>query len=829
MAKLIALLIVAWLPGAAIFRAPFAAREKRASLDAEERLFWSVIVSVAVSLAIALAMAAVHRYSFGRLLAADVTVAAIAALASRFDLRLGSKARIARLSMLLPLSLVVLGLWRFFPSSEYIIGGKDPGIYVNAGVQIAQRGTFLFHDPVVATVPEFARDLFFPSHQRHDYYSLRFMGFRIMDPDAGTVVSQFPHLFSISVAIGYGIDGLSGARHAVGVWAVLGVLALYFVGARVVGRPAAWAAGALLSLHVVQVWFARYPNAEVVMQALLLAALLAFARSHVDDDEFFAPIAGSLLGLLLFLRFDTVLVIAAVLCALALMVLAGVTRVRLWFFAPLAAAVLLSVPYLLGPMRAYADYPIIFVNSFSWWQHLLLAGCVALGIVALILGARVQRLAAWVHTWIPWITIAAIVVAATYALYWREPARGLAFHDAYALRTFVAFYLTLPGLVAALLGYAMFARRTFWRAPELYTTIAVFSFFFFYKIRIAPEHFWMARRFLPVILPGALLFIAAISLSGVRGGWAPTRLLRATIGLAFIALLASQYARSAAPVLPHVEYQGVIARLERLSTQIGDGDLLVVEPRDASDTHILAVPLAFIYSRNTLLLSSRLPDKEAFARFLEWARTKYARVLFIGGGGTSLLSPAWGTRPIASDRFQLPEYDAPMNAYPRFVRQKEFDYSVYELTLPDPEAANMPFDLDVGVDDDLHVVRWHAKERTEGRTFRWSRDRSFVSITNLRADSRQIVLTMSAGGRPQAAPGAEVTVTLEKEALGTVRVDTGFKPYAFDIPPALAARLSTLGRALELTITTSVWRPSSVLGTADDREVGVMLDRVTIK
>jgi hypothetical protein len=829
LAKLIALLIVAWLPGAAIFRAPFAAREKRASLDAEERLFWSVIVSVAVSLAIALAMAAVHRYSFGRLLAADVTVAAIAALASRFDLRLGSKARIARLSMLLPLSLVVLGLWRFFPSSEYIIGGKDPGIYVNAGVQIAQRGTFLFHDPVVATVPEFARDLFFPSHQRHDYYSLRFMGFRIMDPDAGTVVSQFPHLFSISVAIGYGIDGLSGARHAVGVWAVLGVLALYFVGARVVGRPAAWAAGALLSLHVVQVWFARYPNAEVVMQALLLAALLAFARSHVDDDEFFAPIAGSLLGLLLFLRFDTVLVIAAVLCALALMVLAGVTRVRLWFFAPLAAAVLLSVPYLLGPMRAYADYPIIFVNSFSWWQHLLLAGCVALGIVALILGARVQRLAAWVHTWIPWITIAAIVVAATYALYWREPARGLAFHDAYALRTFVAFYLTLPGLVAALLGYAMFARRTFWRAPELYTTIAVFSFFFFYKIRIAPEHFWMARRFLPVILPGALLFIAAISLSGVRGGWAPTRLLRATIGLAFIALLASQYARSAAPVLPHVEYQGVIARLERLSTQIGDGDLLVVEPRDASDTHILAVPLAFIYSRNTLLLSSRLPDKEAFARFLEWARTKYARVLFIGGGGTSLLSPAWGTRPIASDRFQLPEYDAPMNAYPRFVRQKEFDYSVYELTLPDPEAANMPFDLDVGVDDDLHVVRWHAKERTEGRTFRWSRDRSFVSITNLRADSRQIVLTMSAGGRPQAAPGAEVTVTLEKEALGTVRVDTGFKPYAFDIPPALAARLSTLGRALELTITTSVWRPSSVLGTADDREVGVMLDRVTIK
>jgi D-alanyl-lipoteichoic acid acyltransferase DltB (MBOAT superfamily) len=38
------------------------------------------------------------------------------------------------------------------------------------------------------------------------------------------------------------------------------------------GRP-------LLALNVVQVWFARYPNADIVMQALLFAALLAIARA----------------------------------------------------------------------------------------------------------------------------------------------------------------------------------------------------------------------------------------------------------------------------------------------------------------------------------------------------------------------------------------------------------------------------------------------------------------------------------------------------------------------------------------------------------------------
>ncbi len=193
----------------------------------------------------------------------------------------------------------------------------------------------------------------------------------------------------------------------------------------------------------------------------------------------------------------------------------------------------------------------------------------------------------------------------------------------------------------------------------------------------------MARRFLPVILPGALLFAAAAALSGTRSGWGPTRVLRGAIGIAFVFLLATQYTRAAKPVLPHVEYAGVIAKLEALSAQVGDRDLLVVESRNASDTHVLALPLAYIYARNVLVLNSPRPDKTAFAGFLDWARTRYDRVLFMGGGGTDLLSPAWGATPIASERFQIPEYDAPADAYPRLVRQKEFDYSLYELTRPD--------------------------------------------------------------------------------------------------------------------------------------------------
>ena len=84
---------------------------------------------------------------------------------------------------------------------------------------------------MVAAVPDFARDLFFPRDvNRERYLSLRFMGFYILDPDTGAVVGQFPHLFPASIAIGYALDGLSGARMTVGFWAALGLLPCTFSG-----------------------------------------------------------------------------------------------------------------------------------------------------------------------------------------------------------------------------------------------------------------------------------------------------------------------------------------------------------------------------------------------------------------------------------------------------------------------------------------------------------------------------------------------------------------------------------------------------------------------
>jgi hypothetical protein len=503
-------------------------------------------------------------------------------------------------------------------------------------------------------------------------------------------------------------------------------------------------------------------------------------------------------------------------------------RLRTSFVVVLAAASALAASYLLGPMRGYAEAPIVFLSNLRPWHYAGIGATACAMLFALGAARRYPALAHRAAGAIPFALTATLAAAAVYALYFRHPRGKLAAHDAYALRTFAYLYVSVPALVAALMGYAIAARRAFWRAPELFTTVAVFCLFLFYKIRIVPEHFWMARRFLPVILPGVLVFACAAAFAGLRRT-GRSRWLSAAIGVTFVVLLALHYERVARPLMPHVEFAGVIPQLETLAARIGDNELLLVESRDAgSDAHVMALPLAYIYARNVLILAAARPDTATFAQFLDWARSRYGRVYFLGGGGTELLSRYWTAASVSSQRFQVQEYES-STTYPRSVRRKEFDFGLYELR-PPPQGDTPPMlDLDVGIDDDLNVVRFHAKERTEGRSIRWSQRQSFVSFPVLPADSREVVIVMSAGGRPSAAPPADVEVYLEERLLGTVLVQDGFAPYTFTIPADLASAAARSGQVVRLRLVTAPWNPHEVIGSPDDRQLGVMVDRVQVR
>jgi len=831
------LLLIAFVPGALLFRAPVAERDRRAQLAAEERVFWAVVISAAWSSIVVLALAAASWYTFPRLLIANGLLSAAALAAWRGHLLYRGTAQRPGVTAFFPVALVALGMALFFPVAEFVIGGRDPGVYINEGIALAQRGSLVIRDSLVAAVQPVHRDLFFPPYHDRWYYSLRFMGFFLVDPLKGTVVAQFPHLYPAWVAVGYGLDGLSGGLRMIGAWAIFGLLGVYFAGARLLGRIPAFCASALLALCVVELWFGRYPNSEIGLQALLFAGLLAFARSHVDNDRFFAPVAGVVLGLLVFLRFDAVLAWAGV--GLAVLFLLFRRRwPRAWFVIPMVAALVAVGVYISTIMRpGFGRYAVFFENLRP--IHLTFLGIGVLAAVALLLLSRNQRLERGISTWSPPALGVVVVGAVIYAWFFRVPAGRLAPHDALSLRTFT-WYFPWAGLIAAVAGFVLLAWRRFWRDPALLLVTVVYGFFVFYKIQIVPEHFWMTRRFVPVILPSAFLLLAAGAFYGVWSrktdgtGETPTpkggtlaRVAAWVPPLVFVTIVGALLIRADQPVFRHVEYQGLWSRVEALSNHFGPRDLVVVESRRSSDLHVVALPLAYIFNRNVLVLSTPRPDRQRFRGFLDWARSRYQNVYFVGSGGTDLLSRAIAVVPVATERFQVPEYEAVWDGYPRGPRQKEFDFSIYKFV--DPASETRPFDIDVGTNDDLYVVRFNAKEWMNGRSFRWTTDSSYVTILGLTDRASSLAIWMDNGGRPASAGPATITCYLDNRLIGEATVDSGFKPYSFAIPADIAAAAAAREEPALLRIASSPWSPKAVLGVDDHRTLGVMVQRVAVK
>ncbi len=815
--------IVGYLPGAVIFRLPVAHREKRAALAAEERVFWQAMISIAWSLSMVMAMAAIGIYRYDRVLAVNVVCSLGLIVAARGGLRWRGAAARLTIAALVPLILLALGVWRFFPASEYILGGKDPGVYVNEGVAIDRTGQLFRRDAVVASVPESSRDLFFPSHHNELYYGLRFMGVYIDDPSSGSVIVGFPQLYPASVAVGDRLAGTAGATNMVALWATLGVLAVYFFGARLVGRLPAFFGAVLLALNVIEVWFGRYPNTEVVMQTLLFAGLLALARGHQDDDPFFAWVAGVLIALLIFLRFDAFLAIAGIGAALAGTWIVQGQRPRWGFVLPLVAGTGLGLAYYLGPMKQY--FYVYRANLPSLPVGLALLVVAATGVWGL--GRQRARLAPWLTRALPMATAGILIALAGYALFLRHRAGLLADHDAYSLRTFRDAYVFWPALIAALAGYALVARREFWRDPAFFLVLAGFSVFFFYKIRVMPEQFWMARRFLPMILPGTLLLAAAAAF-GPSGPEHRRTVRRAIAATAFVAFVGWQYAAAAKPVAAHVEYKGAIRQVDQLARRFTDRDLVIMEGRNAGgDCHVLALPLADQYGLQVLVLDSPVPDHRQFESFLEQALTKYDRVFFVACAGTQLLSRRVDASPVALASLWVPEYETTnWDAYPRTVQQKDLRYSVYRLTMrTEPRRG---FLLDVGYFDDLNVVRFFPREVTEGRSVRWTGAQSFISVTGITGGEREIEFVLHDGGRPAGAGPATLDVFFNETPLGRILVANGFRTYRLAIP-ADAARLATQNdNPVKLRLVSSVWSPRDFVGGTDDRQLGVMIDRVEI-
>ena len=306
---------------------------------------------------------------------------------------------------------------------------------------------------------------------------------------------------------------------------------------------------------------------------------------------------------------------------------------------------------------------------------------------------------------------------------------------------------------------------------------------------------------------------------------------RDLVRLVLLALAAWSFWSATSAIRTHVEFGGHRAQ-DSTGSRPGSGreDLLVVESRNASDVHVLALPLAYIYGQACAAAEHAEARRAAVrANSSDGRASGIATVYFLGGGGTDLLSRDGRGGSRRSERFQVPEYESLRNAYPTHVRRKEFDFGIYRFVDPVPRTEGLA--LDVGTMDDLHVVRFHAKERDRRGTFRWTRAQSYLSLAGVDDARRELVIWMDNGG-PAAAGGAGQHRGLLRRRRRWARSSSAGRPEPTS--STFRRRSPRGGRGHVGAVTVRLI--SSTFGTLersrasdDDRELGVMVDRVEVR
>ena len=462
--------------------------------------------------------------------------------------------------------------------------------------------------------------------------------------------------------------------------AVLVVLGCSLIAGRLAERlrPAAAevATGAVLVAGLGFVWYARYPNAEMLEAALLVGGAWLWTLASRSRAGWAARAAGVLVGATLFVRPDAVILL------------------------PVLAALALGIA-LLGRFDA-------ITRQFCGWC--LLTGLAAAVHAALFAGPYLDDVS--VHSPAGWPAIGAIAVAAALAAgaamrrrgaierYFSKrreaAARLLPIAALSAVLAFAAigqvagwiplfwlrWFLGEAGLAAAVIGGAvLLSRLPRGRGLEgawlLLLLTGVSLFLYLPDAHISPDLPWGFRRFLPVLVP-VWAILCGIALSGALAVDGPRR---TPVRLAAVAIAAAalvQLASGLVPTLGHREYAGAGRDVNRLDSLLGRGHPLVLFAEHNFTSHRFGPAIGIGRGRDAFPVKG-LADPGPVDWLLSQAHGRRVLLVTYGARLPTLDTHRLRAERLSSMSFSLPEMEQPLDRLPRNARRLSGTLVVWRL------------------------------------------------------------------------------------------------------------------------------------------------------
>jgi 4-amino-4-deoxy-L-arabinose transferase-like glycosyltransferase len=873
-----------FLPGYVTLRAL-----KAKGLNWPEVLFLSVFSSVLLSSWLGLLLAELALFSLWSLLLLLLVYSV--GMAVIFGVRL-TWSDIPRLrwdiGYWLLVIIVVAGLL-FFRPFESILGTTDAGVYLGMGVNIARTGAIRARDPLLADLTGgIEKELLYSYRFPYGVELMRFFGdgVRIWDMEQGMLFSQQNHLYQVWIAIFYSIFGIPVFLYVTPLFGLLGVVGLYFAGKALFDDKVGLLASFLLAINIVQIWFSRWAMSEVVTQFLVLGALYSFVScvktsQHVTahplpPDPFgyaqdrrqirrpgldltiqaersgqprcFGLLAGFGLGLAVLSRADGIFLIIPVALYFAYLRLTRKLRLsHLYFFVPfiglllhwLTHSLLFSRTQFLAIGRA--------LPYFSSIGPLALGGAVLIAALLILAFLNYHKLIsalaryAEFGKWIRPAVAVLIVLLALYAYFIRpstsapqmvyyHPAGGMirTYNEESLVR--LGWYVTPLGLLLALGGLiAMISKETGEGVIFFLGVAMLYGFVFIHSALVNPIHIYWIRRYITVVIPSIMLFISygLFQISNIQYPIStPLPRIRAILPIILAIALAASFLRTSLALAGEMPYQGTVAQMNRFAGQLSKRAAVILESPLVGDP--FALPLTYLYGRDSFVLQGQGPDNEQFTALVERWRDRGREVFYIAYDGlTRVRSDDYIFSPVGEVALDIPLPDTSFDHLPQGMVHHAYDLEVYKI---EPawkvESPIYPFSLDVGRFDYGYLLSgFYARESSGGGWYRWT-GKTAEMLVPWAPEGKGLVLSLAVGSqRPAGVEPAKVSLYLNGLLLDRFDLGNEFKTQTIVVSPDLAT--DSQAKTACLRLETNTWIPAEA-GLTDVRELGIILDRIEL-
>lgn len=602
--------------------------------------------------------------------------------------------------------------------SEYIIGGRDHGVYVNTGIHIAKTGRILVEDDEITAVPtELRAALVWPETRLYQAgfpgpwsEGQRMSGLTIRSLDAGIYLPHAFHLYPALIAFFFTVGGIQTALYTTLFLSLLGSLAIYLVTARLWGKSVGLLTLLLLTISVTQVWFTGYPTAEMMVQPFFWGGLFVFILLLEQEDGYLAILAGGCLGLLHLAKLDTVLVPVTfgllflylwlrrqfkpaywwgigLYFALSLQAVWHASFVSTIYFLDHAVRNLLPKFIADALVTAAAGYP----NPTVWterfvaanWQMLLLTAVLLLGGWGILnklrsfLGRGLGKLFKNPQRWQAGFVVGLLIVlGGTAVLHQISPMTALTkpLQAVHLSR----LYLTRAGLLAGFSGWLLLIYRANSTRERSFLFIVAGNIFPLYILGAgtSPDHFWVIRRFMPIAFPAFLAATAWLIYfiwPRKQANW--PRMVLAVILLAVMLAGFLQHIRFIAGV---VEYAGLTEQLNMLAQELPDDAVLLIQT--GTPAQQFSLPLWFLFDKSVFSIRGNVRQDARLETAVAYWQTTKQPVYWVGT--TQTPPPVWQNWEQQfqfSQLIDVPKMETPLDHIPHQVEQFQLQLDVYKL------------------------------------------------------------------------------------------------------------------------------------------------------